>query len=98
MKNVRLIDALPTVFGVIALVGYAVFRVFNPNSNPGPAGTLGPMLLIGGGVAALLTALLSVVTAIMKNKFQRVHYVNLLWIALPGLFFAWVGYIALTYG
>jgi hypothetical protein len=97
MKNVRLIDALPTVFGIIAVIGLVMETSLSPNTTTGPLTALGPMLLFAGGAISLATGLASVVNAMMRHSFGKVHVLNIGWVLLPGIFFIWSLSIALTW-
>jgi hypothetical protein len=97
MKHVKLVDALPTLFGVIALVGFVIFTMFNPSAHPGPEGTLGPMLLFGSGAISLITGIASVVIAARNKTLSKAQTVNIGWVLLIGAFFAWIVAVGLRF-
>jgi hypothetical protein len=78
MKNVKLIDALPSLFGVIAMVG-ALSQGLWSETN------LGPIMLFGGGAIALITGLVSIINASVRHTFSKIHVLNILWVLLMGL-------------
>ncbi|SRR6266511_2679602 len=88
--STNLIDVLPTLFGLIAIVG-ALNRGLWGEIN------LGPMMLFGGGAAALATGVMSIATARAKNSFNWVHALNVVWVAIPALFGLWTLLLAVTW-
>jgi hypothetical protein len=68
MKNVKLIDALPALFGMIALAGFVTVKHGNI--------FIGFYMLFIGAVLSLLTGVISVVFARQKRRFGRVHTLN----------------------
>src|SRR6266487_2447543 len=74
MKNIRLIDALPTVFGCIAIAG--VIMSGRHSSLP-----MGQVFVVGGGLLTLATALASLLTVIRrKTSAHEVVVLNTLWV------------------
>jgi cyanate permease len=80
MKNTKIIDILPTLFGVIGGIG----AIFASSSN-----SLATIMLYGGGGATLVTAFVSVMRARSARKASKIHAINAGWIALSILYFLW---------
>jgi hypothetical protein len=97
MKNVKLIDALPTLFGIFALVGFLMFAPFHPGTRNGPEGTLGPMLLYGAGVVAFITGVASIIRTSRKSSFIDLRLLNLVWVLLIGGYFGYVIWVGLNF-
>jgi hypothetical protein len=72
MKNFKLIDIVPSIFGVAAMVGLitTMRHLVNPRG--------GLLLLLGNGLACLVTALISVIMAKLRHSFTSIHVVNLI--------------------
>ena len=79
MKRSKLIDILPTAFGLIALSGVTLPGLWN-----GVTG-LGPVLLFGGGAATLITGIASAIIANRNHTFNGVHSLNVGWAAVSGI-------------
>jgi hypothetical protein len=74
MKNVEPLDAAPTVFGGIAIVGGLMSRSASGRS-------MGQMLLVIGGLLALATALASLLSVSRRKALaQEVVVVNTVWV------------------
>jgi len=97
MKDVKLLDAMPTAFGFFMLTGLLFVVFFNPNTDAGPLGTLGPMMLYGGGLVLLVTALLSVALTKPPRALRGVYLLNLSWLVLVALLFASAILVATTF-
>jgi hypothetical protein len=95
-KNVKFVDAIPTIFGLISIAGAVTWSVI-PRASDWTYTNFSPMMLYGGGAIALVAAIISVATAIQQSKLSKIHYFNMLWIILPGLFLAWTLLVALTW-
>jgi hypothetical protein len=80
MKNAKLIDLLPTLFGLIAIMG-AFNQGLWSDTN------LGPMMLYGGGAVALITSLISIVNAKRrKHSLSKIHILSIFWLLLAALY------------
>jgi hypothetical protein len=88
MKNIKLLDILPSIFGLIAVAGAVIPGLW------GDVG-LGPMMLYGGLVVTFVTALMSF--AARDRKFQAVHYLNAAWLVLLLLFLGWMTVVILNW-
>jgi hypothetical protein len=88
MKDVKLLDILPSIFGLIAVAGAL---------TPGLWGDvgLGPMMLYGSGIVTFVTALTSF--AARDRKFQTMHYVNAAWLVLILLFLTWTMIVVMNW-
>jgi hypothetical protein len=75
-------DALPTLFGVIAIVGLLSWSHSGYWAETG----LSPILLFGGVTSALIASLFSVINAKRGHKFSKIHTLNLFWALLSGLY------------
>jgi hypothetical protein len=89
MKNVKLIDALPTISGVIAIVG----ALTATNVGVWAETNLSPMMLYWGGGFSLVSGLISVVNAMRSRKFGGIHIVNIGWVVFSILFFIWTAIV-----
>jgi hypothetical protein len=72
MKKIRVIDVLPTVFGIVTIVGTTA--TMRHIGNPG----LGLLTALGGAAACLTTGLISVLSSRVKHTFSSIHIFNLL--------------------
>jgi hypothetical protein len=81
MKNIKLIDVLPTVFGLLAIAGLGV--TMQHIVSPGP----GLLMVLGGGIGSLITGLLSVLIAKFQHSSSSIHALNIVWVvAVVGFF------------
>jgi hypothetical protein len=86
--NANLNDLLPTLFDLVALACFLTSLPARSHSALKYA-NLGEAVL-GTVAACLVTAVISVVTALREKRFSRIHILNLVWIlpigAYVGLF------------
>ena len=85
MKKIPLIDALPTVFGLIAIVGMTWWISSGSRVEIGPGSVIVP-----AGLATLTTALASVVNAATEHTLGRVHALNTFWFLASASYFCFV--------
>ena len=97
MKDIKLVDTLPSVFGVVALIGFFITHPFTPGEVLGPWGTLGPMLLYGAGLIALITGVVSLLGSTRNKSSVSLRWVNGAWVLAIGLFFAWIIKLGLSF-
>jgi hypothetical protein len=79
VKNIKLIDALPSLFGAIAIMGILVSTAVRGNA-------LGFLALLGGAVAALGTSVVSVFGAKRTHTTRVIYILNVAWLVVTGLF------------
>ena len=84
MKNAKLIDVLPTLFGLVTLGGMLVYRVLRPTGRD--TASLLALVILGGTLITLATSVTSVIIGASSRKFRSFHAVNLGW-ALAGVVF-----------
>jgi hypothetical protein len=82
MKKTELIDVLPTVFVMVALIGAL-------NNDLWSESSIGPIMFYGGGALAFLVSVAGIVKAKHGQKLQGIRILNLAWILFAILFFAW---------
>jgi hypothetical protein len=86
--NTNLNDLLPTLFGLVALACFLT-SLTAPSHSALKYANLGEGVL-GTAAACLVTAVISVVTALREKRFSRIHILDLVWIlpigAYVGLF------------
>jgi hypothetical protein len=86
MKKMKLLDILPTIFGLIAILGLASWTLI-PSISYWSYSNLSPMMLYGGAALALVTGLISVALAALRRSFTAVHVLNIVWLLAAGIFF-----------
>ena len=86
MKEVKIIDGLPTLFAVIAIIGLLTSTA--NNHSPGPELRTGQLLVVGGGLLTLFTALVSLLGLTRrKSPARKVVVLNTFWaLAVIGTF------------
>jgi hypothetical protein len=77
MKNIKLIDILPTLFGSVAVLTYFV-RI--------PGFDFAAIMLYGGSFLALVTAIISVKIVPWMRPVNHLYYVNIAWIAVTVIY------------
>jgi hypothetical protein len=96
MKKRKLFDWVPTIFGVIAILG-AIISSGQPNTGYWSLANIGLVVLYGGAVLSLVSGLATMVTARKRRSLSIAQWVNVFWVILVLLFFALGEYIHLTW-
>jgi hypothetical protein len=86
MKNVKLLDTLPTPLGLVTIGGMLLYRMSRPIGN-NTASVLA-LVILGGTLITLVISVISVTGAIARHKFRSFHAVNLVWALAGGGFLA----------
>jgi hypothetical protein len=97
MRTTKLIDALPSLFGALAIVGLvtAAYHLLDTSLLFGV--TIGTVILYGGGALTLIVGLISLIQAMTSHQLNKIHYLNIGWIILPGLYFLLLVALLFTY-
>jgi hypothetical protein len=87
MRPVKPIDASPSLFGTLTLVGFVIAGYHS----------LSLVALYGGAALTLVAGLISVTSAMRRHKLSRIHYLNIGWVILPGLYLLLIVLMLFTY-
>ena len=91
--NVKLIDALPTVFGLVATAGVVLFYTTRHAASDGLLSTVA-LMISGGVVFTFLASLLSILVAFARHSFKseptpNVVWLNLVWLCATIVAYSW---------